>query len=122
MDRGLACRDRCEPELRRLLDLRDFSLSQPQQTEAVFKRAGRTSLASGIFYLSLGGAVTIVGTVLDASLTLIALGLLFVGLGGFTLLFGRFKARTDQFRLCPHCGYNLTGNTTGKCSECGKFA
>jgi hypothetical protein len=22
--------------------------------------------------------------------------------------------------LCPHCGYNLTGNTTGICPECGK--
>ncbi len=22
--------------------------------------------------------------------------------------------------LCPHCGYNLTGNVTGICSECGK--
>lgn len=21
--------------------------------------------------------------------------------------------------LCPHCGYNLTGNTSGKCPECG---
>ncbi len=23
--------------------------------------------------------------------------------------------------LCPHCGYNLTGNTSGKCPECGQM-
>ncbi|HUO07335.1 MAG TPA: hypothetical protein VM008_03345 [Phycisphaerae bacterium] len=23
--------------------------------------------------------------------------------------------------LCPSCGYNLTGNTTGICSECGQI-
>ena len=23
---------------------------------------------------------------------------------------------------CPHCGYNLTGNTSGVCSECGEPA
>lgn len=27
--------------------------------------------------------------------------------------------RRRRRNLCIHCGYNLTGNTTGKCSECG---
>ncbi|MCH8940539.1 MAG: hypothetical protein IIC27_05410 [Chloroflexi bacterium] len=25
----------------------------------------------------------------------------------------------DQFRLCKRCGYNITGNPSGKCPECG---
>ena len=29
------------------------------------------------------------------------------------------KSRRDQ-RLCKACGYNLTGNESGRCSECGQ--
>lgn len=28
--------------------------------------------------------------------------------------------RRRRRNLCIHCGYNLTGNTTGRCSECGR--
>lgn len=33
-------------------------------------------------------------------------------------LWWRDRRRTPSGH-CPHCGYNLTGNTTGICSECG---
>ncbi len=29
------------------------------------------------------------------------------------------RYRRRRIGLCIHCGYNLTGNTTGVCSECG---
>jgi len=45
-----------------------------------------------------------------------------LAIGLLTLLTGRPKVRTDQFRLCPSCGYNMTGNTMGKCPECGYLA
>ncbi len=31
----------------------------------------------------------------------------------------RLFKRTDRHRLCPTCSYNLTGNTSGVCPECG---
>lgn len=34
----------------------------------------------------------------------------------------RWQIRNARGQLgqCPHCGYDLTGNTSGTCSECGK--
>ncbi len=29
------------------------------------------------------------------------------------------RARRRKRGLCAHCGYNLTGNVSGRCSECG---
>ena len=31
----------------------------------------------------------------------------------------RFKKNSHQRELCGHCGYNLTGNVSGVCPECG---
>lgn len=30
------------------------------------------------------------------------------------------RRRRECDPICPHCGYNLTGNTSGRCPECGK--
>ncbi len=92
MERGLACKDRCEHEVRRLLDLRDFGFTQPHQQETKVRQ------------MSAGRARAVLINVILAILA------------AFT---GRAKIRTDQFRLCPKCGYNVTGNTSGKCPECG---
>src|SRR5262249_1546583 len=32
------------------------------------------------------------------------------------------RSRTDPSLQCPHCGYSLTGNTSGVCPECGTEA
>lgn len=49
-----------------------------------------------------------------------------VGVGLFLAIASAYanisKPGTDQFPLCQRCGYNLTGNTTGKCPECGHAA
>jgi hypothetical protein len=37
----------------------------------------------------------------------------------YQLKYGRILRRMDN-GLCPHCAYNLRGNTTGICSECGE--
>ena len=34
-----------------------------------------------------------------------------------TFLF--WRDRRHRFGCCQHCGYNLTGNTSGNCPECG---
>ena len=39
---------------------------------------------------------------------------------GIVLLFLRERYRREKlYRPCPSCGYNLTGNTSGVCPECG---
>ncbi len=51
-------------------------------------------------------------------------------LGGFLFRWWHFRLRSNQFRnfirndlllmrICWQCGYDLTGNETGNCSECG---
>ena len=118
MRRGLACKGRCEHEVRRLLDLRDYSFTQPHQYEASVKGMSRGRLRSGIINLALGGIFLLVWYIYGP--------VLFGVVGGASLLLGvlilataRPKVRTDQFRLCPKCGYNITGNTSGTCPECG---
>ncbi|MBU0719269.1 MAG: hypothetical protein KJ749_13555 [Planctomycetes bacterium] len=54
---------------------------------------------------------------------MIILNLLFYGfVGGVVGYAGwrRQQRRTEALALqCPKCGYNLTGNVSGVCSECG---
>lgn len=47
--------------------------------------------------------------------------------GGVMLLFSVTCMATSEGELpapghCPHCGYDLTGNTSGVCPECGEKA
>ena len=117
MERGLACKDRCEHEVRRLLDLRDFSFTQPHQHESMMRRlsGGRARAVLISLFLAVVFFVTwyIYGQVIFALVAGMNCVLALVA-----ALTGRSKIRTDQFRLCPKCGYNITGNTTGKCPEC----
>lgn len=116
--RGLACKGRCEHELRRLLDLRDYSFTQPHQHETTIRQmsAGRIRAVAINLILAIIFGVTwyVYGQIIF--LAVAGMNLFIALLAAFT---GRPKVRTDQFRLCPKCGYNITGNTTGKCPECG---
>lgn len=50
------------------------------------------------------------------------LGLL-AGIMAGAVVYGlRWRAlrRRPQFPACRYCGYNLTGNTSGRCPECGQ--
>jgi len=39
---------------------------------------------------------------------------------GVTLRHTDIKGRRSARGLCIHCGYNLTGNVSGVCPECGE--
>ena len=47
----------------------------------------------------------------------ILLSLVFTGLA---ILIIKWLPRPVNYAACHECGYNLTGNTTGKCPECGE--
>lgn len=121
MDRGLACRGRCEPEVRRLLDLRDFSFSQPNYFLRGMRRYQSRRLRSGIINVVLGITFAVLWYVYGYfAFGIVSVPVLLVGI--WTLATAREAVPTDNFRLCPQCGYNMTGNTTGQCPECGGSA
>lgn len=119
LDRGLACKNRCEHEARRLLDLRDFSFAQPGQQEAILKRSKRAFQNSGLYSLIVGLAFVIWGYFNPATTFFLMLGVFMSVYGLWSLVTNRVSPQSDQFRLCQKCGYNITGNTSGKCPECG---
>src|ERR1051325_555774 len=51
--------------------------------------------------------------------TLVPLWIPLVVLASSTLWLWRLDRRRARPGHCPKCGYNLTGNVTGVCSECG---
>jgi hypothetical protein len=58
-----------------------------------------------------------------ANIAIIALllpGLLFlIGIVSLLLVNNREVAKVHRDGFCDQCGYDLTGNTTGVCPECG---
>ena len=117
----LACKGRCEQEVRRLADLRDFSFAQPAKQREVLTQAARIRLVTGLFTLLLGLVFCIVAILQQRMRIMLALGGLMSCMGFLMVLFNRSRSQPDQFRLCANCGYNVTGNTTGRCPECNHF-
>lgn len=103
-----------------MTDLRDFSFVQPSLAESRMKWAAAAAARGAMFILVMGAIFIGFGTVRKFN-EVIWLGGLFVAYGLYGLVRGKLRSEPKQFRLCPHCGYNITGNTTGKCPECGKF-
>jgi hypothetical protein len=104
--------------VRRLLDLRDFWFSQPSH----FVRKQRSDRKSNIIGATLGigiGLALMVAWYISGQVTFGIIGAFPVIICLCSIVWGGKRTRLDQFRLCPTCGFNLTGNTTGKCPECG---
>lgn len=121
MGRALACNDRCEPEVRRLLDLRDFNFSQTHITIEAHRGTKRGLIIAGLMFVGFGLLIISVGYQKGNQIAA-WFGAGMIALGIAIAWGSRWTPRTDQFRLCHGCGYNLTGNTTGKCPECGFLA
>ncbi len=121
MDAGLACQDRCEPKVRRLLDVRDSSFSQPATLKKILGRSQSTYKRSGLLFLVMGAALLIWGVYYVPNGVTPVLGGIAVFYGLWQIYVSRPITETGQFRLSPKCGYNVTGNTTGECPECGCF-
>jgi len=53
------------------------------------------------------------------SVVVVPIWMLFVASAIASTLFHRRARRERLIGCCPNCEYNLTGNTTGVCPECG---
>lgn len=122
LTRATACKDRCEVEVRRLLDLRDFSLSQPAIVRATLQQSKMVQVRAAIGMLITAGMFVLL-SVLTRSMApyFLPLAGAMVLMGVWGLVGSKLRVSTTQFRLCKHCGYNITGNTTDKCPKCGKY-
>lgn len=71
------------------------------------------------FVLAIGLSTAIsFGPAFDAGLricALLAIGLILMGFMGL----GKLRVVRAAGRFCHRCGYNLAGNASGRCSECG---
>ncbi len=104
-----------------MTDLRDFSFAQPSLAESRMKWAQGAHVRGALFSLLMGAGFIAFGIYDPRFKLTLGLGILFAGFGLYNFFRSKFRAEPRQFRLCAHCGYNITGNTTGKCPECGKF-
>lgn len=123
LKRGLACKARCESEAGRLIDLRDFSFAQPNLQRSMLKRTANNVSFAAIYMLCFGPIFAAVGYFSGSPFPIIY----YVG-GGLLSLLGlaqllRARRLPDQnaFRLCAHCGYNISGAPNRHCPECGKI-
>jgi hypothetical protein len=87
----------------------------------------------GWYYTFLTGAIAIMVVVrgirteprmdmLGLLLASVFIGIIFWGLGfllGFAMLFAELKRDDTITHLCRQCRYDLTGNLSGVCPECG---
>jgi len=89
LGRALACKDRCEPEVRRLLDLRDFSFSQPSTQSAILGRTKRAYTRSGVFFVFLGGVFALWGYFYAQAQFLAILGIVFACYGLWQIVAAR---------------------------------
>jgi predicted amidophosphoribosyltransferase len=115
----LACRGRCEVDAERLLRVRKWSIQQPA-TQHAFLRLRRT------FFLALGAILLIVGIVSgvlsqrEGDTRAMALFTGVASIGVALLWYGRMLRTRLSAPTCSKCGYNLTGNRSGRCPECGE--
>lgn len=119
LTRGLACKGICEHEARRLLDLRDFSFAQPGQQESILKHTRQTNIRLGMMLIFVAAGILALTWTSPKLSSLNILGMILGGFGLLLIVKARIPTTSAQFRLCNQCGYNITGNTSGTCPECG---
>jgi hypothetical protein len=105
LGKGLACKGRCEEDVRNLIDLIDRNVSLSGASVNLVKGSGKTVYAASLFLLSAGAAFLVMGIVRDFDTFLTVLGAIFVAYGVFTILRARsisasMKSAAEQ-RLSP---------------------
>jgi hypothetical protein len=118
IEQAIACHDRCEREVRRIINLRAWSFRQ-QQFQVLYWRRWRAIFAALGVYLSLVGLVVGLVAYSERAFSFAILCASATALGAVMLFMYSQRSPFEQLRACGACGYNLTGNTSGRCPECG---
>jgi hypothetical protein len=118
VDDALACRGRCEGRVKRLVEVRNWSTRQPlfQVRYLAHGRMTMSVLGALLFIIGLPAGALAYD---DGNR---ALAFLCLSASGIGLLFAILYARSspaERLRACLRCGYDLKGNTSGRCPECG---
>lgn len=104
-------------------DLRDFNFAQPNIQKRLLDRGQFALRVSGVYGLSFGALLLVLAWLkIGYRDIFVPLGTVALILGLVQLVRTRRGPQTYQFRLCSQCGYNLTGNKSGRCPECGARA
>jgi hypothetical protein len=94
LGKGLACKDRCEEDAKRIIALIDKNVSFTAASENLMKGSGRTAYAGSLFCLC-AGAVFLLAGIIEQLVVVGALGAIFLLYGGFVL----FRARSISSSL-----------------------
>jgi hypothetical protein len=83
--KGIACKDRCEEDVRQIVRLTEAVIRDQPMSEFVLGRVKRNRIVSSIFYIVLGGGFIVTGVVHPYLQFTIFLGAVFVLYGIYTV-------------------------------------
>ncbi len=115
---AIACRGRCEGRVKRLVAVRTWSTRQPQLQARHIAHWRMYMMTLGVLVLLVGfaaGALAFYDG--DRALSLLCFSGAGIGLLA-AILYGS-SSPAERLRACLRCGYDLKGNTSGRCPECG---
>jgi hypothetical protein len=82
LDKGLACRGRCEEDVRQIID----NLKYARASTQMLKGSGKAAFANSFFLLAAGATFSVMGITLRFDPLLITLGSIFLIFGGYILV------------------------------------
>lgn len=115
--KGLACKDRCEGDVRAL---NDYVARNMSASPAFFKSNRRSGYLSAVFFVLMGVGFLSMGYIYEDDFQLF--------IGSLMALYGAFNAfRVSRMPTawevppghCEKCSYDLRGNESNVCPECG---
>jgi len=131
--KSLACKDRCEDDVRQLDTMIERNIRSSAELTTVsssaaraFRQARTASVGGALFQFAFGSAFLWWGYqsyVDDGEIGIaLAIGVLMTIYGLFLLARNLHPSAMEAFPPghCQKCGYNLRGNVTGKCPECAR--
>lgn len=123
---SLACKDRCADDVRVLNGLIESNIRNAPQSWSFLRASRRSYVLSGCFLVITGVLMVVGGYRLYAVTSevgfLLPMGVVFAGYGIVSLVRAYKLPTVDRFPpgCCVKCGYDLKGNVSGVCPECGK--
>ena len=97
LGKGLACRGRCEDDVRAVISLIDRNIQLQTTTTRLIQAGGSARMAGGIFCLASGATFLFYGLTSEREMTLVTiLGVCLLAYGLFVLLWSRRIAALSQ--------------------------